>query len=45
MLVALEGEDVRKCGMTDLFVFFEVLLVLAAVGQMWFIKMRCAVWG
>lgn len=35
-LVALKERDVKKCRMTDVFVFFELLSFLAACEEMWF---------
>lgn len=38
LLMALEGRDVRKCGMNDVFLFFEVLHLSYAGGKMWSIR-------
>lgn len=37
-LVALVGRGVKRCGLTDVFFFFEALYLSAADGKMWLIR-------
>lgn len=38
LLVAVEGGGVKKCGLTDVFVFLEVLYFWDASVEMWLIR-------